>query len=172
MDYKRFYKVFIFFFIVCFSGLFIAGCADKSKADINNTFYIELGNFSKDSLKENIAENIFGKVSFYKNNKLEIISVNFVTKDLPPMHFYKNVAELKKDIEPGTRKIKIEAAGEYTVDSVYYSLQKFVYKDGNWVKFSDLGSIKAQNTYYRARQDAIKEFGKQIINSAALYSYD
>ena len=62
MDYKKivnFYLLMISFFcLICFIG-----CSEKEKKKLENTFYVELINFTKDSLKQSTSENIFGKVS-------------------------------------------------------------------------------------------------------------
>ncbi len=152
--------------------LFFTSCSDQENSNINNTFYIELVNFTNDSLKQNISEKIFGKVSYYKNNELQILSVNYLTDDYPDMHFYKNATELKKEIKPETKKIRIEFGGIFTRDSIKYSLQKFIYRDKQWKKTSDMGFITATNTYYRAKQFAVDQFGKQILNNTVTYTYN
>ena len=88
------------------------------------------------------------------------------------MHFYKNAAELQKEIEPETKKIRVEFGGIFTNDSIKYSLQKFVYRDKQWKKTSDMGFIKATNTYYRAKQFAVDQFGNQILNNTVTYTYN
>jgi hypothetical protein len=167
MDYK---KLSVFFMLLC-SILFFTACNNKEKANIDNTFYVELVNFTKDSLKQKISENLFGKVSYYKNDKLQIMSLNYVTEDYPDMHFFKQVSELQKNIKENTKKIKMEFKGDYTVDSISYSLQKYVYTNNSWKKYSDMGFIKATNTYQKAKEFAIVEYGKQLVNSLVLYSY-
>ena len=160
-------------FAIClFSVLFFVSCAEQEKSNIDNTYYIDLVNFNHDSLRQNVSEKIFGKVSFYKNDKLEILSVNYLTEDYPDMHFYKNAAELKKEIEPETKKIRVEFGGIFTNDSIKYSLQKFVYRDKQWKKTSDMGFITATNTYFRAKQFAVDQFGKQILKETVIYTYN
>ena len=67
-------------FAIClFSVLFFVSCTEQEKSNIDNTYYIDLVNFNHDSLRQNVSEKIFGKVSFYKNDKLEILSVNYLT---------------------------------------------------------------------------------------------
>ena len=80
MVFKQLYYFFIGLICTGFTVLFFIACSDNKKNNINNTFYIELVNFSNDSLKQNIANNIFGKVAFYKKNKLEILSVNYLDR--------------------------------------------------------------------------------------------
>ena len=160
-------------FAIClFSVLFFVSCTEQEKSNIDNTYYIELVNFNHDSLRQNVSEKIFGKVSFYKNDKLEILSVNYLTEDYPDMHFYKNAAELQKEIEPETKKIRVEFGGIFTNDSIKYSLQKFVYRDKQWIKTSDMGFITATNTYFRAKQFAVDQFGKQILKETVIYTYN
>lgn len=160
-------RVLIFFLTI----VIIVSCSN-SKKNTTDTFYIELVNFKNDSLKKEVAEHIFGKVSFYKNNKLEILSSNYVTDNFPDMHSFKNVEALDKGIEPGTKKIKVEFSGNYTVDSIRYSLQKYIYADNKWVKKSDMGFIKGTTTYKKAKEYAIREFGKQIVNNIVVYTYN
>ena len=160
-------------FAIClFSVLFFVSCTEQEKSNIDNTYYIDLVNFNHDSLRQNVSEKIFGKVSFYKNDKLEILSVNYFTEDYPDMHFYKNAAELEKEIEPETKKIRVEFGGIFTNDSIKYSLQKFVYRDKQWKKTSDMGFITATNTYFRAKQFAVDQFGKQILKETVIYTYN
>ena len=73
MDFKRV----IFYLITLGSLLFFTACSEKEKTNLDNTFYVELVNFTKDSLKQVVAENIFGKVSYYQKNELKIISTNY-----------------------------------------------------------------------------------------------
>ena len=119
-----------------------------------------------------LQKEIFGKVSYYQNNKLEILSLNYLTDDFPQMHYYKNAAELGADIKPETRKIRVEFGGIFTNDSITYSLQKFVYRDKQWKKTSDMGFMKATNTHYREKQFAVDQFGKQILNNVVTYTYN
>jgi len=171
MDYKMIGRYFTGLVIFCIV-LFFAGCSGKENGNIENTFYIELDNFTNDSLRQSVSDNILGKVSYYKNEKLQVISLNFVTEDYPDMHYFESAELLGKDIKPGTKKIKITFSGEYTVDSISYSLQKFIYNNDTWNKISDMGFMNATNTYKKAKQFAIKEFGKQIMNSVVLYTYN
>ena len=169
MDFK---KLSLFFTGLVVIVLFFASCTEQEKSNTDNTYYIELVNFNHDSLKQSVSEKLFGKVSYYKNDKLEIVSVNYITDDYPTMHFYKNAAELGKDIKPEIKKIRIEFGGIFTRDSITYSLQKFVYRDKQWKKTSDMGFIKATNTYYRAKQFAVDQFGNQILNNTVTYTYN
>lgn len=168
MDFKK--SLLICFFMTVI--IFISGCNEQDKTNINNTFYIDLVNFNNDSLKQSVSEKLFGKVSFHKDNTIEIVSINYVDEYHSDMHFFKNVAELKKDIKPETKKIRIEFGGEYTPDSISYSLQKYTYRDKQWKKTSDMGFIKATNTYYRARQFSVDQYGKQISKNVVEYSYN
>lgn len=153
-------------------SIFLTSCSGEEKSNVNNIYYVEMVNFNNDSLRQNVAEKIFGKVSFYRNNKLEILSENYITEDFPEMHFFKNAALLGSKIDPETKKIRLEFGGVFTRDSITYSLQKFVYRDKQWKKTSDLGFIKAVNTHFRAKQFAIDQFGKQILNETVVYTYN
>lgn len=151
---------------------FFAGCSDKEKATVDNTYYIELLNFKKDSLQQHISNALFGKVAYKKDNKLEIISINYLVDDIKDMHFLRNAAELGKEIETGTQKLSIEFIGDYTVDSITYSIRKYVYDSKTWVNTARLDSVKAVTTYQKAKEFAVKEFGKQIVTNAVAYTYD
>lgn len=169
MDFKKLYKFFTGLSVII---LFLVSCKEQEKSNTDNTFYVEMVNFNNDSLKQNVAEKIFGKVSFYKEDKLEILSKNYITEDYPKMHFFKSADELGNDIKPETKKIRLEFGGVFTRDSITYSLQKYVYRDKQWKKTSDMGFIKAVNTWMRAKQFAIDQYGKQILNELVLYSYN
>ena len=169
MDFKR---LPVFFTALIAVFIFFAACSDTEKMNTDNTYYIELVNFNHDSLKQNVSQKLFGKASYYKDNKLEIISLNYLTEDSPTMHFYKNAAELEKEIKPETRKIRIEFGGIFTRDSIKYSLQKFIFRDKQWKKTSDMGFLTANNTYYKTRQFAIDQFGTEILNNTVLYTYN
>ncbi len=158
--------------IITCTLLFFAGCSGKEKSNIENTYYIELDNFTNDSLKQSVAENIFGKVSYYKNKELKILSLNYVTEDYPDMHYFQNAEVLKEDIKPGTKKVKITFGGEFTVDSISYSLQKFRYSNNAWNKVSDMGFIKERNSYKKSSRFAILDFGVQIVNNTVVYTYN
>jgi hypothetical protein len=169
MDFKR---TSLFFTTLIAIILFFAGCADQEKSNIDNTYYIELVNFNHDSLKQNVSKKLFGKVSFYKNNELQIISVNYVTEDYPDMHFFTNAVSLKPEIRPETKKIRIEFGGVYSLDSIKYSLQKFVYRDKQWKKTSDMGFITAINTSFKTGKYTVDYFGNEILNNIVTYTYN
>jgi len=169
MDFKKSPLLFTALTVII---IVFASCSEQEKSNTENTYYVDLVNFNNDSLKQNVSEKIFGKVSFYRNNKLEIVSVNYITEDFPQMHYFKNAAELGTEIKPETKKIRMEFGGIFTRDSITYSLQKFVYRDKQWIKTSDMGFIKATNTTYRTKQFAIDQFGKQILNETVVYTYN
>lgn len=169
MDFKKSYLSFVVFTAIV---LFFTGCTEQETNKTENTYFIELVNFNNDSLKQNVSEKLFGKVSYYKNNKLQIVSTNYLTDDYPDMHFYKNATELGNEIKPETKKIRIEFGGIFTRDSIKYSLQKFIYRDKQWKKISDMGFITGTNTHYRTKQFAIDQYGKQILNNIVTYTYN
>ena len=171
MGYRKL-RVFISSFIVLLFLIGYASCSNGSKENSNNTFYIELVNFTNDSLKQSIYKNILGKVSYYEKDVMKILSKNYLSEDYPKMHYYKLIEDLSKSIESGSKKIRVEFGGTYSVDSVSYSLQKFEYKSNEWIKFSDMGFLKATTSYKKAKIFAIDEFGKQIANNIAAYTYD
>jgi hypothetical protein len=170
MGFKKSYKYFTGLMAISSILFFVNGCSEEKKNNTENTYYVELVNFTKDSLKQAVSNNLFGKVAYYKNKKLEILSLNYVTEDYPDMHYFYNAEELRKEeIEPETKKIRIEFGGEYTVDSISYSLQKFRYRNNQWFKTSDMGFITARNSY---KNFIIQEFATQIMNNTVLYTYD
>lgn len=169
MDFKRSHTLFTALAVVIF---FLVSCSDKEKSNIENTYYVEMVNFNHDSLKQNVSDKIFGKASFYKGDEVEIVSVNYLTEFPDDIHFYKNAAELGKDIKPETKKIRLEFGGVFTRDSITFSLQKFIYRDKQWKKTSDMGFIKAVNTTIRTKEFAVNQYGKQIMNELVLYSYN
>lgn len=172
MDYRKILKPLTVLVLTVFISIVNTGCSEKEKSNTENTFYIELVNFTNDSLKKKVSGDIFGKVAYYKNKKLEILSLNYVTEDYPDMHYFQNAEGLGKDIKPETKKIRIEFRGEYTIDSISYSLQKFIYSNKQWIKTSDMGFIKGTTTYKKAKEYAINEFGKQIVYNTVVYTYN
>ncbi len=169
MDYRNFIK--IYFCLLVFGILIITGCnSNKSDDNLGETYYVELLNFN-DSLKQNISSNIFGKVTYFKNEKLQLISVNFITEKYPDMHNFKSIDLTGKNIITGTKKIQLEFKGEYSIHSIKFSMQKFSYENNNWKKISDMGVLSVNTTYKRAKMNAIEEFSKQIANNIAHYSY-
>jgi len=169
MDFK---KSLLYFFSLIVLVVCLNSCSEQERNNINNTYYIELVNFNHDSLKQNVSDKIFGKVSFYKNDKLEIVSVNYIDEDFPKMHFFKNAEELGKEIKPETKKIRVEFGGIFTNDSITYSLQKYSYRNKQWIKTSDIGFVKGTNSYFRAKQFAVDQYGKQILNNVVAYTYN
>lgn len=171
MGYSRFLKYLTVLILTGIAILFFYSCTSKDKRNTGNTFYIELVNFKYDSLQQNLASNIFGKVSFHKNRKLEIVSLNYITDDFPPMHYFVNVESLGKDIKENTIKIRIEYIGEFTIDSINYSLQKFRYRNKEWVKTSDMGVIKEFKKSERP-ENIIAEYVEKIVLNSVQYSYN
>ncbi|MBK8522581.1 MAG: hypothetical protein WAT20_06595 [Ferruginibacter sp.] len=169
MDFKKSY---LFLSALVAVILFFESCSDQKKNNIDNTYYIELVNFNHDSLKNDVSAKLFGKASFYKNKELQILSVNYLTEDYPDIHFYKNASELTNEIKPETKKIRIEFGGVFTLDSIKYSLQKFVYRDKQWKKTSDMGFITAINTYFKTSQYTVDQFGKEILYNTITYTYN
>jgi len=169
MDYKRIITILtrIFFFIVIFFS--ISRCSDNNKIK-TSVFYIEFIKFN-DSLGNYLSSNSFGKVAFYKNNQLQILSQNFVTEQTGEMHSLENINESNKKIKSGDKKIRVEFIGNYSVDSIQYSLQKYSYRNNQWNKISDLGVLKAVTTYKKAKEFSVREFGKQIVNTVAAYTF-
>jgi hypothetical protein len=148
----------------------ITGCSDQQTKN-NSTYYVELMGFTNDSLKNLVSEMIMGKVSYYKGNKLEILSENYVTPDFPELHYFRNAGSLGKDIDKGTLKIRVQFSGAYSKDSIHYLLQKFTYKDDKWVKTSDMGLMKVIATA-KTNRYAMLEFGNEIVNNIVTYTYN
>ncbi len=171
MDFKKICGSLKTISVISFTLLFFTGCINKDKSNTDNTFYIELINFSNDSLKQHVSENIFGKVSFYKNNNLEILSLNYATDNLPDMHYFKNAATLKKDIKADTKKIRIEFKGNFSLDSIKYSLEKYKYKNNQWIKTSNMGEIRNMKSFVQPK-NIIDEFVRLIVLNTVQYSYN
>lgn len=171
MDYNIFYKIIKRGLTTSLIFFSFYGCNEEGKVNIDNTYYVELINFN-DSLKDFVSANINGKVSFHKNNKLEIVSLNYVTENYPDMHYFKDTSEISKPVKPGLRKIRIEFLGNYTVDSIKYLVQKYKYEKEGWKKVSDMGFSKGFSIYKNLREYALREYGNQIINTTVTYTYD
>jgi hypothetical protein len=173
MDFKKLCNLWIGLVMLSFTVLFFSGCSNnnKEKSNTDNTFYIELVNFTNDSLKQTLSNNFFGKATYYKNDKLQILSVNYLTDDLPEMHYFKNADILGKNIADDTRKIRIEFKGNFSLDSIKYSLQKFRYNNKQWIKTSDMGEIKETKKFVQP-QSIFNEFVRMIVLNTIEYSYN
>lgn len=173
MDYKKNRNhgyITLFILVIC---IVFSSCSDKEKMNTGNTFYIDIVK-CPDSLKQKILEGIVGKVSYHKNNKIQIMSLNYVTEDYPDMHYFKNIIEIDKTIKKGTNKIKIEFSGNFTTDSTFYSLQEFKYDKGVWKMTSDIGVIKANSTNrFLKGSDTFgyDELSNQVIRTAVWGTY-
>jgi len=168
MDFK-FRNNSIFFFTAVLIAVSFFGCAEKEKSNTENTYYVELVNFKFDSLRKSIGEQIFGKATFYKGNDLNILSGNYITDDLPDLLYFNNVEILKEKISEGSKKIRIEMLGEFSYDSVSYTLQKFTYLNNSWKKISDIGVLKestAFKTPFYKLEDLVKKITRIIIEYA------
>lgn len=168
MDYK--FKGILGIVYLYFCILFFLGCSSNDDKS-TNTFYIELVNFT-DSLKTYVSNNTFGKVAFYKNNRIEVLSRNYMTEKYDLMHYLNGIEAIGNKIEPGTQKIRVEFIGAYSVDSIKYSLQKYRYLNNKWIKVSDMGVLKAETTYKKAKEFSIPEFGNQIIITTVEYTFN
>ena len=147
MDCKTKNRLFLFLLVVLFCG-----CTDKSESNNRNTYYVEFLNCS-DSLHTLIEAKINGKVSFYKNNELKVLSLNYATEKYPDMHYFNSIKEISAVIPEGSLKIKVDFSGNQTNDSTYYSIQRFQYSKKDWIKISDLGTIKAISNVRRAKKE-------------------
>ena len=173
MDYKRIIKYSTVTIFILVTGIIFSRCSDKEKMNTGNTYYIELVNCT-DSLKQKIEEGIVGKVSYYKDHRLQIMSLNYVTDDYPDMHYFKSITESGQTIKKGTLKIKIEFSGSFTIDSTFYSIQKFKYNNGEWKKFSDMGVIKATSMFTSVQNTDLfryKEFPNQVVQNVVSGTY-
>ena len=160
-------------FILCIT-VFFKSCTVKEKMNEKNTYFVEIVN-CKDTLEKFITAGIIGKTSYFKNKELQVISLNYVTEDHPDMHYFKGIKELVNPVKPGTRKIRIELAGNYTIDSTFYSLQKFIYNKNAWEKYSDMGFIKAWTSDGTSAKDQPiinSVVTRQIVNNAVISTYD
>jgi len=152
-------------------------CSENKKDNVSNTYYVELINF-RDSVKDYVSNNILGKVSFFKNNQLQIVSVNYMNDNYPDMHYYKSIEDTEAK-QPGSKKIRIELKGDYTADSTSYSIQRFKYKNDNWVKISDMGFIKATADAWKSafaeptknNEIPMKQLAKQVVSNLVLATY-
>jgi hypothetical protein len=165
---KRYYS------IVSAAVLFlwcICGCSQKKRATVYNTFYVQYVNLAADSFTTALASKTFGKVSFYKDGKLEVLSQNYLTEDYPQMHFYADAAELGDMVTDGARKIRIEFKGVFSLDSVEYSMQKYQYSARGWKKISDMGDFKLRKKFVQPK-NIIADYVQEIVNNLVEYTYN
>lgn len=174
MDYNKYTYRPLLVAVTAILLLMAAGCGGQEKQqkmNVNNTCYIEIDN-TIDTIRKILGQNFFGKTSFYKKDKLEIRSLNYLGDEVyPDMVFYKPMSEIGKDTPQNTRKLKIELAGNYTVDSTYFSITQYHYKGKEWKKFSDQGWMKATlESSSRLGTDSIRfwQLSNQITNAALL----
>lgn len=170
MDYKGFkinkVRIVVFFLV----SIIFFSCTQKEKSDRSNTYFIEFVNFN-DSLKQYIEKDIIGKVSYHKDKQLNILSANYVTTEYPDIHYFNNFDDIGKKVKPGLKKIRIELIGNYTVDSINYSLQKHIFKNKQWEKISDIGVLKLNTTYKKSKVFNIKEFVVPMVKNLVEYTY-
>ena len=169
MDYKKHIAI----FCISLQVFVFYGCSNDQKTTVANTYYVEVV-CSSDSLKKKILGDITGKTSYYKNNKLQIVSLNYVTEDYPNMHYFKNIAELDQPVKKGTKKILVTFAGNLTYDSTLYSIERFTNDGGSWNKVSDLGFIKAIASKLRVVDTDPFEFNdlsNQVARNIAASTY-
>ena len=146
MGFDRLIKRIFTLFLCLIGGIvLLTGCRGEKKVDPGNIYHIELKN-SSDSFKHAFESRIVGKASFHKNNKLEVLSTNYITEEYPDIHYFKSMAEIGKEPMEGTKKIQVELAGNLTIDSTFYYMVHFQYRDKQWIKTSDVGFIHAFST--------------------------
>lgn len=161
----------LFYFSVIIISIICFGCNQNNKPNIQNTFYIELVNFNFDSLQSSLSNGLFGKISFYKNKKLEVVSSNYIIDNMMDLHYYFGINEKQQVSSEGAKKIKIELVGQFSYDSVNYSLQKFIFKQNRWQKISDMGVLKNTSSLVRPK-NKLADLTEQIINNTVDYSYN
>jgi len=169
MDYKYFGKTIMRGVIASIMVIYFYSCVETKKQ--NFFYYVELINFN-DSLKKFVVSHINGKATYKKNNKIEIVSLNYITEEYPDMHYFQTIDKIKNTFEPGDKKIKVEFAGSYSIDSIRYSIQRYKYENNQWIKTSDMGFINGYSTYKNLKEYALKEYGNQIINNLVDCTYN
>jgi hypothetical protein len=170
MDYK---KIIRNMFIILFTAIMLYGCSRKEKMNIDNTYYVEITN-CPDSVKKPLMAAIAGKTSYYKNRKLQIMSMNYVTEDYPDMHYFNDIAAIGEPVKKGTRKIVIQFKGNYTVDSTFYSVKKFRFRNGSWAMTSDMGYFRVYpEDMNRNGADKFlqQELNEKIIQNVVMNTY-
>lgn len=153
--------------------LIISGCNSKQDNKEKDTYYVEFTNCN-DSLLNLLNKEVNGKVSFYKDNRLNILSLNYLTTNYPDMHYYKSVAELPASIKDGTKKIKVDFTGNLTNDSTYYSIQRYLFEKKEWKKVSDLGIIQAITRITKTKNTDpfnYMDLSRQVIEYTASSTY-
>lgn len=125
MVYKKASMVSVRNIIFCIVAVCFCSCDGKTKT--NNRYHIELINFN-DRLKNIVSTGITGKASFYNNNKLEIISSNFITEDYPDIHYYEYINKRNSIKEPGSIKNLREYAQNDYADQIIKTFVKYTYE--------------------------------------------
>ena len=163
MDYK---KMICRLYTVLGVIIFSPGCNDAGKDKTKGVnYYVEIMN-GPDSVKNALSERIFGKVSYYDSSHLTLVSKNFLTDDFPAYHAYEPVSSLPKDMQRGMKKVTVEFAGNFLVDSTYYAVRMFSYSKDKWSKVSDIGFIKAEPRYNEPLKTTMPL--KDLVNAVTL----
>lgn len=177
MVYKRTTFVWMPLLAVVFSTVLLNSCTDgkqDKKMNVSNTCYVEIVN-TIDTVKKILEKNINYKATFYKDNQLDIRSFNYLDdENHPGILFYKPLSELGKDTPANTRKLQIEMSGNYTIDSTYYRITQYRYKNKKWDKFSDQGWMKVTlESTSRKGTDSIRfwQLGQQITNNSFVMAH-
>jgi hypothetical protein len=166
MDYKNNPLLRILFFAFLLTVMHACNEGVQKEKNIISVYYVDILN-GEDSIKTGLAARVFGKVSFYKNDRITLVSKNYMTEVFPESHAYEPVNLLPAKIEPGTKKITVEFSGNFTVDSTYYAVRQFVYDKDKWNKVSDMGFIKAE-ARYKSEPMKNKMPVKDIVNTITL----
>jgi len=166
MDYKKTLVLRYFFFACLLQVMAACNQEDKKEKNIVSVYYVDILN-GEDSIKNGLADRVFGKVSFYKNDRITLVSKNFMTEVFPQSHAYEPINLLPAKIEPGTKKITVEFAGNFKVDSTYYAVRQFAYNKNKWNKVSDMGFIKLE-ARYKSEPLENKMPIKDIVNTVTL----
>ena len=173
MGYKIVYRYTVIITFSLFILFIFNKCSDAVNKKNGTIYYIEIKNCN-DSIKQRFMDNITRYISYFENNQLKTMAVDYVTGEHPDIHYYKPVDELNKAFDNGTLKIEVTFKGNFTLDSTYYSIERFKYTKEQWTKVSDLGFIKAfSRNQGNLRSNMVweEELVKQVTSSIVSSTY-
>jgi len=149
------------FFVFVFFCIVFSACKE-SKQNKQNTYYVDYV-CKNDTMLDLLKKGTSGKVSYYdKENKLQIIPINYMTEDHPDTHYFQVADELPAKPELNTMKYEIIFNESMINDSMAYSFKKYIYTEKGWEARSNMGILKVFN-YPSHRDKVLKVVKKRVV---------
>ena len=137
-------------FILIFSIFFLLSCNSNDNKESKNIFYFDFIT-EDDSLNSFLIQKTYSKV-IYMDNEAKVFRVvpsSYATnKNEKEMRIF-HISEAPKDLKNKMNKLEIKINNNMNIDSVSYSVRKFIFLNDKWNFKSDLGTINIPFTGYR-----------------------